>query len=526
MTVAGYLFRGVKLVCVGASLLLLATTTTGCKQDVQLTRPAPVGPPPPAPPRRDVTSIGLGLSIDLKTATEIADKAIPENLGRIVEWFDDIACAKRTRWVECNGAKAEIDVVRNGPVTLGAEDGRIALRVPLKYTLAARGLGWASTIRDNRDGEIVATIPIDAGVGANFEPEVRLKEPVTTSEKAIPFLTKGKLSLAKGLESRLKKPLTPVADAIRDSIRSRDLRQVTERAWRALHTPIELSREPMMWLRIEPERVTGADFAADGDQLLFRYVIGARLTVVSGQRPAPLLPRPMPDLPRSAAAPQAQAKNTTELRLPVTVAFEPMLQAMRAAFPANEILKSTPSPEFDPLSTKVRQVSMFPSRGQLGIELQLDIVEPARWAGLIGTAHFVAKPAIQNDGLLVLETVHLPDHATRPNSAARPAVKTSRPMNAPHVGAEPYAARIAGAARMSVATALHDALPSANNMIDRSLGDGFSLGGHFDDVKVVNIEAVRDGFELMFQLSGTLMLRYGPEHAMAAPAQPAPAATR
>ncbi len=521
-------------ICAGLSALLIAATTGGCKQEVQLTRAPSVGPAPAVAVRRDPTIISLGLAIDLKDAAAIADKAIPDNLGKVIDWFDDAACAKRTKWVECNGAKAEVDVQRNGPASLAAEGGRIVLKVPLKYTLAARGLGWASFIREARTGEVVASIPIEAGLGPGFEPDIRLKEPVVISERTIPVL-KAKLALGKSLDARLKKPLGPVTDAIRESIRAKGLRTIAERAWRSLYTPIELGREPQLWLRIEPDRIVGADFAAEGEDLLFRYSIGARLTVATGQRPAPLLPRPLPDISRvpSSAANPTRALNekpgtekplaeraSTELRLPITIGSEPLLKALRDAFPANELLKSTVNPESPPLGTKVRHVSLFPSRGQLGIELQLDIVEPARWAGMVGTAHFLAKPVIRPNGILELEGVALPDSGAKPERHDK---KAPPPANVPRIGAEPYAGRIAQAGRMSVDNALRDVLPHANGMIEQPLGEGISLGGRFDDVKVIAIEPVRDGFEITFSLTGNLMLRYSAEQAMAAPVQPEPA---
>ncbi|MFM9942454.1 MAG: DUF4403 family protein [Hyphomicrobiaceae bacterium] len=521
--------------CVRAGFIALIAATSGCKQEVQLTRAPSVGPPPAVPVRRDPTVISLGLAIDLKAAAAIADKAVPESLGRLVEWFDDAACAKRTKWVECNGAKAEVDVLRNGPVTLVAEDGRIALKVPLKYALSARGLGWASFIRESRNGEVVATIPIEAGLAAGFEPDIRLKDPVVMSERTIPVL-KAKLALGKSLDARLKKPLAPVIESIRESIRAKGLRNVAERAWRSLYTPIELGRDPQLWLRIEPDRIVGADFAAEGDELLFRYSIGARLTVAAGQRPAPMLPRPLPETARGPAqgvnltkvitdkagaepsTPKPHA--TTELRLPITIGSEPLLKALKEAFAANEVLKSAPSPEAQPIGTKVRNVSLFPARGQLGIELHLDIVEPTRWAGMVGTAHFLARPVIRPNGVLELEGVGLPDSGAKP---VRGEKKAPPSPNVPRIGAEPYAGRIAQAGRMTVSNAIRDVLPHANAMIEQPLGDGIALGGRFDEVKIIQVEPVRDGFEITFSLTGNLTLRYSADQALAAPVQPEPA---
>ena len=69
---------------------------------------------------------------------------------------------------------------------------------------------------------------------------------------------------------------------------------------------------------------------------------------------------------------------------------------------------------------------------------------------------------------------------------------------------------------------LEKMLPQANAMIGQPLGNGFRLGGTFEHVQIAGLQTSRDGFDLTFNLSGTLFLRYTPEQAMAAPAQPPP----
>lgn len=507
--------------CVGLGLLVLAGAAGGCKQDVQLTRPAAVGPAPAvaAPQRREPTTLGFGVPIDLKPAEAIAETALPASLGRFVEWFNDAACAKRNRWVECNGAKAEIDVERNGPVSIAVEAGRITLKVPLKYALTARGLGWAREIQDSRSGELVATIPIDAQITPAFAADVRLAGPITLSEPTIPVL-KAKLALGRLIEGRLKKPLGPVVASVRDSIQAKELRPLAEKAWRALHAPIELGREPQIWLRVEPERIAGVDFAGDGGELLLRYAINARLTATTGQRPAPLLPRPMPELPVAAPDRTAAAEGMTELRLPITISSDPLLKALQEAFPAKDTLNSSVTADAVPLASKVGRVSLFQARGQLGIELQLDIVEPARWAGMVGTAHFIATPVIRNNTVLELDAVGLPDSGSK---VLRSPQKQPTPSpNVPRIGAEPFASRIARAGRMTIEPVINGVLPQANSMIEQPLGNGFQLGGRFESLRIDGVQVVRDGFELTVSLAGNLLMRYAPEQAMAAPAQPPP----
>ena len=511
------------------AVLALAVLVAGCKQEVQFTKAPPFGPSPPATVRRDLTTIQIGLPVDLTAAVELADKALPESLGKIVDWIDDAACDRRTRAIECNGVRVDIEVQRNGSVTLAlADDGRLAITVPLKYDLTARGLGWASYIRERKSGVITATIPIDVALNAAFEPDARLKEPVTLSERTVPAL-KGKIAMARHLDARLKKPLAPVLEAIRLGMGAKDMRATTERAWRALYTPMELNREPQTWLRIEPERIGHAGFVMDGDRLLYQLGIGARVSVANGQRPAPLLPRRLPELtpnsgalaaPAAKRAPEGRVVDTrTQMHLPVVMSLTPMLAAVRDAFPGSEVHKTGPGTETAPIGVKVRHLSFFPSKGDLGIEMQLDVVEPSRWVGLIGTAHFVGRPVVRANGILELEAVQLPDHKARAKGA-KGAPRAAEPSNVPRIGPEPFDGRIARSARMDLRNAIRDVLPHANGLFDQSLGDGFVLRGRFDEVTVAGVEPVRDGIEITFKLGGSLNLRYEPTSALAAPIQP------
>ncbi len=508
-------------------MVLLASGLSGCKQEVLLTRAPALGPAPAAvqPVRRELTVMQLALPIDLQAATETAEAALPQSLGRVIDWLDDAACARRTRWLECTGAKIEGEVERNGEVSLTITEGRLELSVPLKYSLSARGLGWARDLRDQKTGELVAKVPIEVVVASDFETAVRFKDGIVLSERTVQILQKGKFALSKTIDARLKKPLAPVLESIREGVGAKGFKETAEKAWRALHTPIELSREPQLWLRVEPERITGGGFVVDEGKPLFRLQIASRISVATGQRPAPPLTRLMPALTKPAAGETIASDGRSTLRLPIVMGWEPMLEAVRTSFPKREVVKSALSRDATQLAGQVRTVSFYAARNQLGIEMQLEIKEPARWAGQIGTAHFVGQPIVRN-GILEMETVELPGQRSVFAPQPKGAPRTVEGQNAPRIGIEPFGARIQRAARMDLGPALRDILPHANSLIEQPLGEGFSLGGRFDEVVITGVEPVRDGFEVAFSLGGQLLLRYDPAIASAAPAQPIPSATR
>ena len=517
-------FWNTNLPSTGGSCLIamvLAVAITGCKQDVPLSKVPPAGPSPVQPVRRELTTIQLGIPIDLASAVARADAVIPSSFGRIIDWIDDAACARRTKGIQCTTARVDIDIRREQPVTIAVTNGRVEIAVQLQYEINARGLGWARDITDQQSGELTAIIPLETTVNPDFTTTVRLKDPVAVTGGMLSVF-KGKVSLAKHLDGRLKKPLTPVLAALGESMGTPSLKETAERAWRAVGTPVELMREPQLWLRVEPERLLGAGLASVDGHAFYQLRIGARIGIVSGQRPAPMLPRALPTVTELAPNDPLASETRSELRLPVVVDAGPMLAGIKSAFPAAEILKSAPNRTAEPVSTKVRTVAIYPSRGQVGIELQLDLLGPAKWSGRIGTAHFLGKPVLQPNGILELENLALADNKhSQTRTAQKPAV--SAPGLAPRIGDEPFVSRIARTARLDLTGTLRDLLPHANALVNQPLGGGFSLAGRMDQVTVASIEPVRDGFEIVFAIKGQLMMRYDATVATVTPTEPMPA---
>lgn len=508
-------------ICVAGLVLGLGA----CKQEVQFTKAAPIGPSPPAARKVDETLVHVTVPVDLAPAIALAQTALPDDLGRIVDWLDDAACGRRGRGTECNGARVDIQMTRNGPVTLHAQGADLVLAVPLKYDLAARGLGWARDIREQRTGEIEALIRLDVTLRDGFEPEVQLAETIKLSQPSLSAL-KGRIGIARHLDQRLRKPLRPVAEAVRTQLAAAGLHPRAQAAWQALFTPIELSREPQLWIRPEPRRIAGLGLTEDKGQLSFRIAIRSRMSVHKGQRPAPLLPRAMPaierveraDQPAEGAAaslvPSVRAPST--LDIPVFVSWDSMRAAVRKAFPEGEVIRPIDEGGQLPTAVKLRKIDLFPSRGRLGIEMELDVVEPAKWYGLIGTAQLVGRPVVRKDGVLEVEAIELygqPTRAGRPRPEPRPSDGT----RSVRLALEPFGSRIARHARLDIGSLVRDILPHVNGLIGQPIGDGLRLDGRFEGATIVGIDPVRGGFEVVFRLEGRIAIETANQQAGAVP---------
>lgn len=500
----------------------------GCKQDVHFTKAPVYGPAPPAPPRREVSAIAVATLVDLLPAARAADTALPQTFSHIVDWATNAACARRTRWVECNGARIDIDLHRNGAAKVTVAGGVVLVEIPLRYEAVTRGLGWAREIAETRKGELTGSIAIEARLGDTYEPDVRVREEVRLSEATMPAL-KARIGLAQHVGPRLRRAAQPIADAVRKQLAEARVKADAERAWALLHTPIELNRDAQVWLRAEPERVHAAGFVQQGDDIEFRTVVVSRVSTFTGQRPAPLLPKPFPVPSR-----EAPAEARTRIQLPAVIGYEAMLASVQQAFPAGEVLRTSDVPDAPPLAVRVRGAALHPARGLLGMELQLEVAEPGQWNGLMGTAHFVGRPVFRaQSGLLELESVSFPDRAPPRQRLPSGHVPTSErdrnvnkaiePTRGLRIGLEPFAGRLSKAARVDVSRLLRDVLPHVNSLLGQPVGDDLLLTGRFEEAKVVGVAPTRDGFEITFELVGQLTISSPPRAAanLAATVRPA-----
>jgi hypothetical protein len=499
----------------------LATFGVGlaaCKQGVQFTKAPVYGPPPPSAPRREISAIAVATPLDLAGPRRAADEAMPAKLPRIVDWITNATCAKRTRWVECAGARVDIEIERKGETRITLSQGLLHVEVPLAYEVTSRGLGWARHVTETRTGEVTATVAIEARLTGDYEPEARVRDEIRLSEAAIAAL-RGKVALEPHIAPRLRRAAAPIAEAVRRELAEARVKLETERAWAALHAPIEFNCDAQVWLRAEPERVHSAGFVERGGTVAWHMLVVARLATFTGQRPPPLIPKPLPE-------PQRESVEDLRARvlLPAIITADPLIDAIREAFPPAEIIRTADGPDLPPLAVCVRGDELNPARGLLAVELQLEVTEVGQWQGLIGPAHFVGRPVFRpQSSTIELEGVAFPD---RPPSRQRlpashlPTSERDRRVNVaiegvrgPRIGLEPFASRISRAARLDVTRLLRDVLPHANSLLGQHIAAGLVLTGRFDQVQISGVAPTRAGLEITFELAGALAIEAAPRAA-------------
>jgi Domain of unknown function (DUF4403) len=486
-------------------VVALCVATAGlaaCKQEIQFTRTPFAGVIEPDH-RAGETTLFLGTPLDIATVITATEAALPGQIARSREFVDDLACDKRKGpYFECIGAVVTTEVTRTGPPTATADGNRLLLTIPVTYDISARGHGWASYLTDRKTGTTSVAVPFDVSLSPTFGLDVRLSGDLIWAEKSVQVL-KGKVPLARMADNKIKAQLKIISDELRQALATQPIRDNAEKAWRALHAPVELARGPSLWLRGQPERIYSGGFAMAEGTMLYRLGIDAKVSIHRGERPAPLVVKPLPGplrqpLAKSSADGSKIEAGQTVLRLPYDVGALALQQALDAAFPKGDLIDTRADSKSSPAKVRVVSASTFPARDKVALELTLDVVEPSRLLGMTGKAYLVGKPIFAADtGILDVREIGFPGAPQKSGKAPEGVVR---------IGEEPFAGRFASAARLDIGKVIEGMLPRINAMISQPLDETMELSGVFASLHVASVDPIKDGFRLTLELKGTLSI--------------------
>ncbi|MFM2423035.1 MAG: hypothetical protein RL291_1565 [Pseudomonadota bacterium] len=478
-------------------VLALSAGLGACKpQEVQFSRVPQLGVSE-AETKPFETTIFANVPVDTTGLSRALDIALEGGLKLRTD-VDKLACERRNSpWVECIGGYAVTEITRAGRVSLKAQGGQLVIGLPLKVEMAGRGYGWAQHLAERKTETVEAVVAVEAGLGQGYRAQVRVAREIAWSTDKIAIL-KAQVPLSSAIEPRLRSQIETALEPLRRQIAEAGIRPNVDQAWRALHNPIALGEG--LWLRAEPYRVHGAGFTAEetGGASL-RVGIAVRATVV-GEAPAPLERiRALPEPARSGEAPQ-----TTNLRLPMAMTTRGLEAAIQSLFPRGEIIETRADQRSPAMSVRTGGVTVRPARDRVAIEVQLDVVQPQRLAGMTGKAYFLARPVIrEGTNVLAFDEIAFPQGPRRTEPQQPQAVQMLR------IGEEPFAGRIEAAARLPIGESLAELLPQLNASVGQTLAGGLVLAGRFDAAEVVDVMPGQDSMRILLDVRGEMIVRPG-----------------
>ncbi|HEY1632699.1 MAG TPA: DUF4403 family protein [Rhizomicrobium sp.] len=253
----------------------------------KFTAPEPARtPPPPAPPvpvstvsaTLTVPIEGLLRAINDKTATQLADIKDQES--------------------NCGIGKCRLDLVatRTGPVTGGAEGGKIALMLPfhVEADVKLKSL-FKAKAHAAAEGEARATTSLS--LGANWQLVSHTQGEVQMSDADVKLgpLRMRLTELWNHNDEHLSDPLFRALDKrLPEQVK---IKPAIERLWARAWQPIKIGKRPEAWLMLTPQRILVGQPLAAGNAITLSVGIVGQARVALGDAPflaptAPPLPSP------------------------------------------------------------------------------------------------------------------------------------------------------------------------------------------------------------------------------------------
>jgi hypothetical protein len=492
--------RAIAALCATGLVLVLVAS---CRQDQTLAfTKAPPRTAFKIEPKALLTGVFTGVPIDPQVALSAAEAALPARIARVNEVVVNAACGQRVKEIECANGKIEGEIVRNGPIELTAQEGRLLIKVPLTYTLTMRGQGWARAIEETKTGAITATSQIDSVLQAGYVLELTAAETWGLSDRTTAF-GKAQFDTTRYIQAKLQTVTVAFTSKLADEIAAAPILASGQKTWRALHQPFQIANSPELWIAGDPQRIGGAGFHQDGSRLFYQMAIGLRASLHDVRPPAPLSrangPKKLPE--PSRATPDML---TTQLRLPFLLAMPRLQSAAARAFPVKERLTSQADRFIEAVDVTTRQARVYPSQRQLVLELDLDVLAPKAWAGRKGHLHLLGRPVLDSArDIVLLDSITLPVVSSRGIKDT----KDTAPPPQLQLGAEPFAGRLAAGFKVDIAQDVRNVVAQANAGLERQLDEGIAMSARFDGGQAVGVEPVDDGLSVIVQLSGRILLQ-------------------
>lgn len=413
---------------------------------------------------------------------------------------------------------------RAGDARIASTERGLRVVLPVKFTLDARGSGFARARRETRSERRLLTAEFAATLSDRLVITLARRPTVQLAGAEKISVLDGTVDADSLVPSRVASALAGLTPPLNRALADLMFADTVDRAWRQLHYPVQISVTPRRWLRGDPKAITFGGFVAREGARAARIAINGPLALYDDERPLPLLPRPRP-APRDASSKLASAQSvpartaanddsatnagsslpTTRLSAPVTLPYTEIADRVRAALEkagpitarAAEAGASTEgaaaTTQFD-----ITGVEVFATGQRLALAVSLSGRPADAWQPIVGTVYLVGTPYVApSSDMMGLRAVEFT--ALRPIPALFEDGKFIIP-DAPFISAFDTGMRIPLTERFS------SELARINALTDGTLVDGLSLAGKFDRLAVAQLRPQRDGLRIDLEAVGQLVV--------------------
>lgn len=414
------------------------------------------------------------------------DRALERKVPRRLASFNDRGSSCWHRRIL--GRMVNIDcaysgyVERKGPISLRADNGKLAAATPLFGTVSGQGIGrFARLLHGSGEAELMvyATsrpyLRSDWSVALDMSEGFRWREPPTL--QILGF----RIDLTRYIEPRVREQVARIRSDAAQSVAAMDIRGKAEAVWQRAFTPVKIVDTPAIWLTMTPKAVAFSGIRARGDVLEGSIEISGTTATIIGTQPAAPTPTPLPAPNRDVANPGRFA-----VIIPVDISYDQIRQKIQEIISART-QAGEPS---------VQDVSVYRSSGKIvaGLHLKTD-ADPKNGAWI----YVSATPQIDADS----QTMQLTNLALVADPSA--ADSTSLPESL----REPLLQDLQQQVRIAFQDKWQAILASANTRLSRPLADGFRSEGSLTSAGLSNVSLLPEGIRINLRASGDLKISYG-----------------
>jgi hypothetical protein len=309
--------------------------------------------PDVVPPFTTESRVAAAIEFGLRALEEEIGREIPRRLVTIDE---RVNCVHRRVFIFRVNANCDIwgFVERSGPVALYGRGDRIYGSVPIYGALEGQGAN-RFTARIRGETEASATVEVEARpqLSRDWALELNLSDGFRWDEPPVLHVLGREIPLANYAEPKIRTELARVRSRALAAARRLDLHAKASTAWRQAFEPIELSKDPEIWLQLTPKDAAFAGVRANAKVLEGTLELSGSAETYVGSRPPSLTPTELPSLGRDVSE-----RGQFDVILPVHVGYGLLAEKIK------QLIAATPAS-----ATSVHDVEVYPSSGKIIVGL-------------------------------------------------------------------------------------------------------------------------------------------------------------
>jgi hypothetical protein len=421
--------------------------------------------------------VSATVEFGLPAITSAIERDIPRRLATIDE---RIGCVNRRVLVFRVRANCDVEgFVDRGGVSLRGRGDHVIGSVPIFGSIEGQGANrFTSRIHGEAEGRAMVEVEARPQLRKDWSLDLNFGESYHWSEPPILHVLGRNIALTKYAEPSIRKQLGRIRLHAQEAARRLDLHDKAAKAWEQAFQPVQISRDPPVWLQIIPTSVAFAGVRADSKNLSGSLELtGTALTLV-GQTPNPVTPTPLPALGNDVSQP-----GTFDILLPVRVNYD----ALR-----DKIMQVVAASKAGPV---VKEMQIYPSSGKLVIGVRvakLGDTDPAAGEWIYLSSALTVDPGQQSIRL------------------SGPAGATSLPDGSEAAQIQNQILdQLKEIPDIGYGIAYQNLLSAANERLNRPLKNGFRMEGQLSSAKLDSIQLLADGVSIALRVSGDLKILYG-----------------